>query len=273
MRQYLKKILDTKYYLEDNINVKPTIGLILGSGLGILADEITNPIVINYKDIPNFPVSTVEGHAGQLVVGELMGKHVTALKGRFHYYEGYTMDEVTFPIMVMTSLGVKQIIVTNATGGINKNFTPGDLMIIKDHINLGFGNPLIGLNDDNLGVRLLGTTSIYSKNLIILAKKIAKENNMNIKEGVYAFTTGPNYETPAEIKMMSILGADAVGMSTVPEAIAAIHGGAEVLGISCITNMAAGISDRPLSHNEVIAMAQKVKKRFVTYIKGIIKDI
>lgn len=273
MKQNLKKILDTKCYLKNNINIRPTIGLILGSGLGILANEIKSPTIIAYRDIPNFPVSTVEGHAGQLIVGELMGKHVIALKGRPHYYEGYSMDEITFPVMVMNSMDIRQIIITNAAGGINKNFTPGDLMIIKDYINLGFGKPLIGFDSDKPNMNFLHTPSVYSKNLITLAKKIAEENNMNIKEGVYAFTTGPNYETPAEIKMMSILGADAVGMSTVPEIIASVRSKVEILGISCITNMAAGISHKPLSHEEVITVAQKVKKSFVTYIKAIIKDI
>lgn len=273
MKEYSKKILEAKSYLENNINVKPTIGLILGSGLGVLADEIQNPQTISYEDIPNFPISTVEGHAGELVFGELMGKQVIVLKGRFHYYEGYTMDKVTFPVRVMNALGVEQIIVTNAAGGVNKSFTPGDLMIIEDHINFGFDNPLIGPNDNDLGVRFPDMSNAYNKNLITLAKNVAKENNMDIKEGVYAFLTGPTYETPAEVKMMDILGADAVGMSTVPEVIAAVHGGAKVLGISCITNMAAGILDQPLNHEEVIATAQNVKEKFITYIKGIIQNI
>ncbi|HZX21842.1 MAG TPA: purine-nucleoside phosphorylase [Clostridia bacterium] len=273
MKGYFKKILEAKYYLENNIKTKPEIGLILGSGLGTLADEIEEPVVLDYGHIPNFPISTVEGHAGQLVVGKFMGKQVMALKGRLHYYEGYTMDEVTFPIRVMTGLGVRQIIVTSAVGGINKSFVPGDLMIIRDHINFGFNNPLIGINHSSLGVRFPDMSNAYSNDLIILAENIAKENNIDIKKGVYAFFTGPTYETPAEIKMLGILGADAVGMSTVPEVMAAIHGGAEVLGISCITNMAAGISDKPLNHDEVIEVAQSVKKKFSAYIKGIIKNI
>lgn len=273
MNEYSKKVLEAKTYLESKINIKPTIGLILGSGLGILADEIKNPNIISYKDIPNFPISTVEGHAGELVIGELMGKQVIALKGRFHYYEGYSMDKVTFPVRVMIALGVNQLIVTNAAGGVNKNFTPGDLMIIEDHINFGFNNPLIGPNDSDLGVRFPDMSSAYNKESIDLAKKVARENNIDIKTGVYAFLTGPTYETPAEVRMMGILGADAVGMSTVPEVIAAVHGGASVLGVSCITNMASGILDQPLSHDEVIETTQKVKKTFITYIEGIIKDI
>ncbi len=273
MKEYSQKILEAKSYLESRINLKPAIGLILGSGLGILADEIKNSHIISYKDIPNFPISTVEGHAGELVIGELMGKQVIALKGRFHYYEGYSMDKVTFPVRVMIALGVEQIIVTNAAGGVNKNFTPGDLMIIEDHINFAFDNPLIGPNDNKLGVRFPDMSQAYNLQLINMAKRVAKKNNIDIKTGVYAFLTGPTYETPAEVKMMGILGADAVGMSTVPEVIAAVHGGIDVLGISCITNMASGILDQPLSHDEVIETTQKVKKTFITYIEGIIESI
>lgn len=273
MKKYSEKVLEAKTYLESKINTKPTIGLILGSGLGVLADEIKNPYIIPYDDIPSFPISTVEGHAGELVIGELMGKQVIALKGRFHYYEGYSMDKVTFPVRVMKAIGVEKIIVTNAAGGVNKTFTPGDLMIIEDHINFGFDNPLIGPNDNELGVRFPDMSSAYSKELIHVAKSVAKENNIDIKTGVYAFLTGPTYETPAEVRMMSILGADAVGMSTVPEVIAAVHGGMDVLGISCITNMASGILDQPLSHDEVIETTQKVKEKFVAYIEGILKDI
>lgn len=273
MKDYSQKIMEAKDFIENTINSRPTIGLILGSGLGVLADEIENPKIISYDKIPHFPISTVEGHAGELIIGELMGKQVIALKGRFHYYEGYSMDKVTFPVRVMIALGVKQIIVTNAAGGVNKEFAPGDLMIIEDHINFGFDNPLIGTNDNNLGVRFPDMSQAYNKNLITLGKKVAKENNIDIKEGVYAFVTGPTYETPAEVKMLRILGADAVGMSTVPEVTAAIHGGIDVIGISCITNMAAGILDAPLDHNQVILTAEKVKETFIIYIKAIIKDM
>lgn len=265
--------MEAKNYIESNINLRPELGLILGSGLGVLGDEIENPILINYKDIPNFPLSTVEGHAGQLIIGSLMGKQVLALKGRFHYYEGYKMDQVSLPVRVMAGLGVKQVIVTNAAGGVNKDFLPGDLMIIKDHINFGFNNPLIGPNDRNLGPRFPDMSGAYNGDLISLAKEVGVKNRLNIKEGVYAFMTGPSYETPAEIKMLTILGADAVGMSTVPEVIAAIHNGLQVLGISCITNMAAGILDKALSHEEVVKTAENVQEKFITYIKGIIENI
>jgi purine-nucleoside phosphorylase len=196
-----------------------------------------------------------------------------ALKGRLHYYEGYTMNQVTFPVRVMANLGIGQIIVTSAAGGINKSFVPGDLMIIRDHINFGFNNPLIGANYNSLGVRFPDMSRVYSRGLIILAKKVAKKYNIDVKEGVYVFLTGPAYETPAEIKMLGILGADAVGMSTVPEIMAAVHSGAEILGISCITNMAAGISDKPLNHDEVIEVAKSVEEKFSAYIKGIIENI
>ncbi|ABW19134.1 purine-nucleoside phosphorylase [Alkaliphilus oremlandii] len=273
MKTYSEKILEAKLYLENKIKVKPEIGLILGSGLGILADEIKNPLIIPYDNIPNFPISTVEGHAGELVIGELMGKQVIALKGRFHYYEGYTMDKVTFPVRVMKAIGVENIIVTNAAGGVNKEFTPGDLMIIEDHINFGFDNPLIGPNEKEMGVRFPDMSSAYNKELIQIARVVAKDKNIHVKSGVYAFLTGPTYETPAEVRMMDFLGADAVGMSTVPEVIAAVHGGMKVLGISCITNMAAGILDQPLNHEEVIETTQRVKNTFVDYIEGIIESI
>ncbi len=273
MKEYSRKILQAKNYLENKIDFNPTIGLILGSGLGVLADEIQNPKIISYDHIPNFPISTVEGHAGQLVIGKLEGKQVIALKGRFHYYEGYTMDRVTFPVRVMIALGVRQIIVTNAAGGVNKSFIPGDLMIIKDHINFAFDNPLIGPNDNSLGLRFPDMSNAYSQNLIKLAKKVAKEKNIDIKEGVYTFMTGPSYETPAEVKMIDTLGGHAVGMSTVPEVITAVHGGAEVLGVSCITNMAAGILDKALDHSEVIKTAEKVTEKFTRYIKGILENI
>ncbi|HZK57465.1 MAG TPA: purine-nucleoside phosphorylase [Clostridia bacterium] len=273
MRGYFKRISEAKYYLKNNLDTKPTIGLILGSGLGELADEIEDPIIVGYKHIPNFPMSTVEGHAGQLVVGELKGKRVMALKGRPHYYEGYTMKEITFPVRVMASLGIEQIIITNAAGGINKNFVPGDLMIVRDHINFGFNNPLIGFNNDKLKTGFSDISNVYSESLIILAEKIAKENNIDISGGVYAFFTGPAYETPAEIRMIKLLGADAVGMSMVPEVMAAAHEGVEVLGISCITNLAAGISDKPLSHDEVIRTAQNVRDKLSVYVKEIVKNI
>ncbi|MEG1870788.1 MAG: purine-nucleoside phosphorylase, partial [Peptostreptococcaceae bacterium] len=245
------KVQESAKFINDKINIQPKIGLILGSGLGVLADEIQNPIKINYNDIPNFPVSTVEGHEGCLVLGNLEGKEVVAMQGRFHYYEGYSQREITFPVRVMKALGVETIIVTNAAGGANTNFKPGDLMIIKDHINLSGSNPLIGANDNRFGPRFPDMSTAYQSKYVNLVKECAKELNMEVQEGVYAFFSGPTYETPAEVRMAQILGADAVGMSTAPEVIVASHSGMEVVGISCITNMASGILDQPLDHEEV----------------------
>ncbi|MFY4775901.1 purine-nucleoside phosphorylase [Metabacillus sp. RGM 3146] len=251
----------------------PKIGLILGSGLGVLADDIQNAVKISYSDIPGFPESTVEGHAGQLVLGKLNGVMVAAMQGRFHFYEGYTMDKVTFPVRVMKELGIETLIVTNAAGGINESFEPGDLMLISDHINNTGTNPLIGLNDDNLGVRFPDLSEAYSKRLRLLAKNTAGRIGLSVKEGVYVANTGPSYETPAEIRMLRVMGGDAVGMSTVPEVIVAKHANLEVLGISCISNMAAGILDQPLSHDEVIETTEKVKNSFLQYVKELVVEI
>ncbi|KXZ39662.1 purine-nucleoside phosphorylase [Alkalithermobacter thermoalcaliphilus JW-YL-7 = DSM 7308] len=269
----MENIMKAAQFIESKIDVKPEIGLILGSGLGVLADEIEDAKVIKYEEIPNFPVSTVEGHKGQLVIGKLEGKNVIAMQGRFHYYEGYTMQEATFPVRVMKSLGVETIIVTNAAGGVNKSFTPGDLMIITDHINFSGNNPLIGPNDNRLGVRFPDMSKAYTPELIQLSKQAASELNIDVKEGVYAFMTGPSYETPAEIRMLDKIGADAVGMSTVPEVIVARHSDMNVIGISCITNMAAGILDQPLNHEEVIETTQMAKEKFIKLVKKIVNKI
>ncbi len=260
-------------FIKNKLDATPEIGLILGSGLGVLADEIENPIAIPYSDIPNFPVSTVHGHAGQLVIGTLEGKTVVAMQGRFHFYEGYSMDKVTFPVRVMKLLGVEKLIVTNAAGGVNESFKPGDLMLISDHINFMGTNPLIGPNDDRFGTRFPDMSNPYDKEFMALARKIAGELNIKIQEGVYVGNTGPTYETPAEVRMARVLGGDAVGMSTVPEVIVANHSGMRVLGISCITNMAAGILDQPLDHDEVIETTEKVKHDFLRYVKEITKNM
>ena len=266
-----KTIQDAKNFLVEKISRQPAIGLILGSGLGVLAEEIESPIKIPYGDIPGFLASTVAGHKGQLVIGELEGKQVVAMQGRFHYYEGYEMDLVTFPVRVMKAIGVKTIIVTNAAGGINKSFEAGDLMLISDHLNLFGTNPLIGPNDDETGVRFPDMSKAYSPELLNLAKKVADDLNIPVKEGVYAGNTGPAYETPAEVRMIRTLGADAVGMSTVPEVIVARHCDMKVLGISCISNMAAGMLDQPLSHDEVIETTEKVREDFLKFVKEIVK--
>ena len=246
------KINDVQHFITGKTTIKPEIGLILGSGLGVLADEITEAVTIPYEEIPHFPVSTVEGHKGQWVIGKLNGKSVVAMQGRFHFYEGYSLEEVTFPVRVMKAMGVKTLLITNASGGIQLNYEPGDLMIIKDHLNLTGNNPLIGPNDESFGVRFPDMSTAYDPELRNVARKVAAENEIDVKEGVYVGLTGPSYETPAEIRMLRILGADAVGMSTVPEVIVARHSGIRVLGISCISNMAAGILPQPLSHQEVM---------------------
>lgn len=264
-------IENAKTYIEKQISIQPKIGLVLGSGLGVLADDIEDQVIISYGDIPHFPTSTVEGHAGNLVIGSLEGKSVVAMQGRFHFYEGYSMQEVTFPMRVMHALGVESVLITNAAGGINKQFRPGDLMIIEDHINLTGTNPLIGPNDEQLGPRFPDMSSVYDKQFIQHVRTIATGINMNIQTGVYVGNSGPTYETPAEINMLRMVGGDAVGMSTVPEAIVARHMGLDILGISCITNMAAGILDEQLSHEDVIQTANKAQKQFITLVKETIR--
>lgn len=266
----METVKQTVAYIAEKIQVQPKVGLILGSGLGVLADEIEQPIKIKYEEIPNFPESTVEGHAGQLVIGELQGLPVLAMQGRFHYYEGYGLDQVTFPIRVMKELGIEQLVVTNAAGGINPSFSPGDLMLITDHINNVGANPLIGPNDPAYGVRFPDMSTAYNQELQEMAKKAAAKLAFSLQEGVYVWNSGPSYETPAEIRMLQKIGGDAVGMSTVPEVIIARHASMNVLGISCISNMAAGIMDQPLSHDEVMETTEKVKEQFLSLVKEII---
>lgn len=267
-----EKIVEAAEYIKNYLPDVPEIAIILGSGLGILADEVEDKIEIPYNSIPNFPVSTVAGHAGKFVFGKVSGKKVLMMNGRFHFYEGYDLKEVTMPIRVFSLLGIKKLIVTNAAGGVNTGFKPGDLMIIKDHVNFSMANPLIGRNLDEFGPRFPDMSNPYNNEFIDLAKKVAKENNIDVVEGVYFMMTGPNYETPAEIRAIRKLGADAVGMSTVPEVIVANHCGIKVLGISCITNMAAGILDQPLNHEEVIETSMMVREKFVLLVKKIIKE-
>ncbi|AIG26064.1 purine-nucleoside phosphorylase [Brevibacillus sp. 7WMA2] len=269
----MSKILEAKAFIEEKLTEKPTIGLVLGSGLGVLADEIEETTVIPYNEIPHFTKSTVVGHKGQLVIGKLKGKQVVAMQGRFHYYEGHELEAVVFPIRVMKAIGVETIIVTNAAGGINESYKPGDLMLISDHLNLTYRNPLIGGNDESLGARFPDMSEAYSKRLRKLSKEIAATLGIQLQEGVYAGLLGPSYETPAEIRMLRILGGDAVGMSTVPEVIVARHMNIEVLGISCISNMAAGILDQPLSHDEVMETTEKVKAEFLSLVKSVIEKM
>ncbi|TCP69915.1 purine-nucleoside phosphorylase [Baia soyae] len=273
MSQNQSNIREATEWIQSKIQVQPKIGLILGSGLGVLAGEVENPVKLPYNDIPHFPQSTVEGHAGELVVGMLEDQPVLVMAGRFHLYEGHPLTSVTFPIRVMKALGVDTIIVTNAAGGVNTSYEPGDLMLIKDHINMTFQNPLIGPNDPEQGVRFPDMSTAYDPELREMARKVATEQGVKFQEGVYIGLLGPTYETPAEIRMCRFLGGDAIGMSTVPEVIVARHAGIRCLGISCISNMAAGILEQPLSHDEVMETTELVRSQFINLVKGILRNI
>ena len=250
----------------------PEVGIILGSGLGELADEYCN-IAINYAEIPGFEASTVSGHKGRLVFAEINGKKVVMMQGRFHYYEGHSIQKVVLPVKVMKKLGVKTLIITNAAGGVNPNFRPSDLMIITDHINYMGINPLIGANDDSMGERFPDMSEIYKSDLVDMVEKVGDSIGVDLQEGVYMALTGPSYETPAEVKMAGILGADAVGMSTVPEAIVASWAKMDVIGISCICNSAAGVSTVGLSHEDVIRAANIAKDKFKKLIVEVLKKL
>jgi len=252
---------------------RPRFGLVLGSGLGFLAEKVEQPVMVNYSELPGFPVSTVEGHMSRLVLGELAGRPVAVMQGRFHYYEGYSMERVVMGVRLLARLGVEVLIITNAAGAVNKEFRAGDLMLITDHINLMGNNPLIGPNLERLGPRFPDMSNAYCRELRELAMKVAAALGLELKEGVYAAMTGPSYETPAEIRMLRTLGADAVGMSTIPEVIAAVHAGLKVLGLSCISNLAAGLSERPLSHQEVKDTADAVREPFSRLVMELLRNI
>jgi len=269
----LQEINKAKEYILNLYNKKIDAAIILGTGLGSIVDEVENKLVIAYKDIPEFPVSTVDGHAGELIIGKINKKSVIIMNGRFHYYEGYSMDTVTFGVRVINALGIKDIIITNAAGGMNPHFKAGDLMIIEDHINFMGTNPLIGKNYEELGPRFPDMSEAYNSELIVLTEKSAKELGYEIKKGVYAAVTGPNYETPAELRMLRTLGGDAVGMSTVPEVIAANHMSMRVLGISCITDMAIADNLEPLDHRKVLETAAKAQNKFVSIVKSVIEKM
>lgn len=260
------------YINEYTDNFEPEIGIVLGSGLGDLADKYCD-IAIPYSNIPHFAKSTVQGHKGQLVFADINGRKVVMMQGRNHFYEGHSMSDVTYPIKVMKNLGVKTLILTNAAGAVNKSFRPADLMVITDHINFMGTNPLIGRNDENFGVRFPDMSEVYSKNLIKIVDAAGRLLKLDLKHGVYMATTGPSYETPAEIKMARFMGADAIGMSTVPEAIVANYCGIEVIGISCISNYATGVSTKKLSHEEVIETTDKVKSKFKELVLLLLKNI
>jgi len=268
-----EKINEASDFIIKKIKIKPEIGIILGSGLGDMADEINDYVDFDFNDVPHFPVSTVEGHKGKIYTGILEGKNVIALKGRVHYYEGYSMKQVTFPVRVMKALGVKSVILTNACGGINNDFNVGDIMILNDHINLTGDNPLKGFNDSRLGPRFPDMSSCYDPEYIKLANEAAKRAGIEVKTGVYAGLSGPAYETMAEIKYLRIIGADAVGMSTVPEAIVAVHTGIRTLGLSCITDVIFKKHDHSVSHDDVIKTANLVKPKFIKFIREILKSI
>ena len=258
----MAKINAAAEYILSHVEARPTIGMVLGSGLGDFADTLENPVRIAFSDIPNFPQPTVAGHAGALVFGEKMGQSVVVLQGRIHFYEGLPMQEITLPVRVLAAIGVKTLVLNNAPGGVNTSYEPGTLMLISDHINYSGANPLIGQNLDAFGPRFPDVSDVYTKAIREKVKAVAAEAGMKIREGVYMMFSGPSYETPAEVRMARIVGADAVGMSTVPEALIAAHCGMQVVGMSCITNMAAGVLDVKLDHSEVVETANRVHDEF-----------
>ena len=268
--EYTRQVQEAAAYIKEKLNGrKPEIDITLGSGLGDLAEQLTDAVQIPYGDIPHFPVSTVAGHKGQFVVGKLEGREVLCMQGRFHYYEGYDLKQVTLPVRVMKLLGIGTLIVTNAAGGINTGFRPGNLMLIEDHLNLTGENPLIGENLEAFGERFFDMTVAYDREYRTLAENLAAELDIPLQKGVYAWLTGPNYETPAEIRYLRTIGADAVGMSTVPEVLVARHCGLRVCGISCITNLAAGMGEGLLSHEEVKETADRVKVDFIRLVTAL----
>ena len=273
MPDYKNKILEAVDYIKSKIKVNPEVGIILGTGLGALVHEIESKIVIDYSNIPNFPVSTVESHEGKLIFGQLCGKEVIVMQGRFHFYEGYTMKQVTLPVHVMKFLGVKLLCISNAAGGMNLNYKRGDIMILNDHINMLPGNPLIGKNYDDIGPRFPDMSEPYNRELIKLAEKIAAENNIKVHKGVYLVTSGPCLETSAEYRAFSVLGADAVGMSTVPEVIVAIHAGLKVFGLSVISDECFPDNLVPVSLEEILKVANEAEPKLTTIIKQLIERV
>ena len=249
------------------------VAIVLGSGLGAFADDLEDPVAIPYDEIPGFARSTVEGHAGRLVLGKVEGTPVAAMQGRFNFYEGYSLAEVTFPIRVFGLLGVKSLLLTNAAGGINVAFDQGALMIISDHLNLMGTNPLLGPNDSRFGERFPDMSEVYSRDYQEIAVEEAHALGMELRRGIYGALSGPSYETPAEVRMLRTLGADAVGMSTVPEAIVARQMGIKVLGISCITNLAAGVIDQPINHDEVMETGARVHETFKSLLRRLIPKL
>lgn len=257
-------------FIRQKSKLQPQIALVLGSGLGAFADELGNATVIPYAEIPHFPRSSAEGHAGNLVIGKVGDVPVAAMQGRVHYYEGHSLQRVTFPMRVFARLGIRGALLTNAAGGISANLKQGCLVVIRDHINLQGGNPLIGPNDERFGVRFIDMSEAYARDFRKIALEEGKRHNIDIYEGVYAAVSGPSYETPAEICFLRTIGADLVGMSTVPEVIVARHSGMKVLAISCVTNMAAGILNQPINHAEVMETGARIRGQFVALLSSII---
>jgi purine-nucleoside phosphorylase len=270
LHDYHARVSRAAAFLRDRVAAKPDLAIVLGSGLGAFGERLADRVVIPYGDIPHWPVSNVVGHAGVVVAGTSAGRQVVALSGRAHFYEGHDLATVTFAIRVLGVLGVQVLVLTNAAGGINTRFTQGALMVIDDHLNLVGTNPLIGPNDERFGPRFPDMTEVYSRRLRDAAEAAAESAGLTVEHGVYAALHGPSYETPAEIRYLRTIGADAVGMSTVPEAIVARHMGLEVLAISCITNMAAGVLPKPLDHREVMQTAERVKGQFTALLEGVI---
>ncbi|HWZ42118.1 MAG TPA: purine-nucleoside phosphorylase [Candidatus Saccharimonadales bacterium] len=267
---YFARANDAANYIRQQCSLQPQIALVLGSGLGSFASELTEPTVIHYAQIPHFPLTGAEGHAGNLVIGKIGDVPVAAMQGRVHLYEGYSPQRVTLPMRVFACLGIKAALLTNAAGGISTRLKQGCLVVLKDHINLQGSNPLIGPNVTRFGPRFPDMTEAYAKDYRAMAMEEGKRVGIDISEGVYAALTGPSYETPAEIHYLRTIGADTVGMSTVPEVIVARHCGMKVLAISCVTNMAAGMVDHPLTHEEVLATGEKVKTQFVALLRAVI---
>ena len=269
----MNKVLESSQYIQSKYKVKPKIGIVLGSGLGVYIDQIQNKTIILYKDIPHFKRTTVEGHDGRLILGDVHGVPVAALQGRMHSYEGHPMEDIVHPVRTLAALGIEMLFVTNASGGINADFHPGDLVSIVDHINLSGRNPLVGPNIAELGPRFPDMGQAYDPDLTALLKQVAANHHVNLKSGVYCSVLGPTYETPAEIRMLRTIGADLVGMSTVPEVIAANHLGLKVAGVACVTNYAAGIKAEKLNHADVKKVAEKAMVGFATIITETISEL
>jgi purine-nucleoside phosphorylase len=273
MESFKNKVLEATEFVRDKIADRPLIGLLIGTGLGNTADGMDKVISVEYKEIPHFPVSTAPTHHGRVLFGNMAGKAVMAMQGRFHYYEGYSMREITLPVRVMQLLGVKSLLLSNAAGGINPLFDVGDIMVITDHINLTGNNPLIGPNLDEWGPRFPDMSQVYDRRLIALAEEAALENGIQVQKGVYAGLPGPSLETGAEIRFLKTIGADAVGLSTIPEAIAAVHGGMAILGFSVITNMNLPDRLKPARTEEIIAAAERTAPRLQAIIRGIVEKL